>query len=76
VEDGVATDQLKEMTKRVGAVAVFGCHWRMVEGERRRRLSNRTCIITISGSRNFLFSHILHGHLILPPLIFIGLGIT
>jgi hypothetical protein len=48
----------------------------MVEGERRRRLSNRTCIITTSGSRNFLFSHILHGHLILPPLIFIGLGIT
>ncbi|KAH8517403.1 hypothetical protein Peur_048585 [Populus x canadensis] len=23
------------MTKRVGVVAVFGCHWRMVEGERR-----------------------------------------
>jgi hypothetical protein len=26
---------LKEMTKRVGVVAVFGCRWRMVEGERR-----------------------------------------
>jgi len=23
------------MMKRVGVVAVFGCHWRMVEGERR-----------------------------------------
>jgi hypothetical protein len=26
VEDGVAADQLKEMMKRVGAIAVFGCH--------------------------------------------------
>ena len=39
VEDGVAADRLKEMTKRVGATAVFGCHWRMVVGERRRRWS-------------------------------------
>jgi hypothetical protein len=39
VEDGVAADQLKEMMKRVGAIAVFGCHWRIVEGERRRRWS-------------------------------------
>jgi hypothetical protein len=36
----------------------------------------RRCIITTSGSRNFLFLHLLHGHLIPPPLLFQGLNST
>jgi hypothetical protein len=34
------------------------------------------CIVTTSGLRNFLFLHLLHENLILPPLIFLGLDIA